>query len=59
MTYAQTEAQFKYADKKGAKFVITIGDEEVENKKAQIKNMLTGEQEEVLLEAKEIINKIL
>lgn len=53
------KAQFKYADKKGAKFVITIGDEEVENKKAQIKNMLTGEQEEVLLEAKEIINKIL
>jgi len=38
------KSQFKYADKIGAKFVITIGDDEINENKVSIKNMETGEQ---------------
>ena len=38
------KAQFKYADKIGARFVITIGDDEISEGKLSIKNMQTGEQ---------------
>ena len=41
------KAQMKYANKIGAKYSIVIGDNEPENKKAMLKNMLTGEQKEV------------
>ena len=37
------KAQFKYADKTGAKFVGTIGDDELNNGVIKIKNMQTGE----------------
>lgn len=53
------KAQFKYADKKQAKFVLTIGDTEIENKKAMMKNMKTGEEEEVNLEDINTITSIL
>ena len=42
-------AQMKYADKIGAKFSIVIGDTEIENNKAMLKNMETGEKKEVSL----------
>ena len=42
-------AQFKYANKIGAKFVITLGDDEIKNGVAKIKNMETGEEEEYRL----------
>lgn len=38
------KAQMKYADKIGAKFVIVLGDNEIENKQVNVKNMTTGEQ---------------
>ena len=38
------KAQMKYADKIGAKFVIVLGDNEIENKQVNVKNMETGEQ---------------
>ncbi|MBQ7352324.1 MAG: histidine--tRNA ligase [Clostridia bacterium] len=38
------KSQFKYADKIGAKFVIAIGDDEINENKLTIKNMSTGEQ---------------
>lgn len=38
-------AQFKYANKIGAKYVVTLGDDEIDNKMAKIKNMKTGEEE--------------
>ena len=44
------KAQLKYADKKQAKFVITIGDNEIETGKASLKNMATGEVEQINLE---------
>ncbi|HEY4399991.1 MAG TPA: histidine--tRNA ligase [Lactobacillaceae bacterium] len=38
------KAQFKSADRAHAKFVVTIGQQELENKTANLKNMTTGEQ---------------
>lgn len=43
-------AQMKYADKIGAKFSMVIGDSEIENNCAKLKNMETGEQNEVPLD---------
>lgn len=43
-------AQMKYADKMGAKFNVVIGDNEVDEKIAELKNMATGEKTEVSLE---------
>lgn len=43
-------AQFKYANKIRAKYVITLGDDEIKNKVAKIKNMETGEEEEYKIE---------
>ncbi len=42
--------QMKYADKIGAKFVMVLGDSELETGKAKFKNMQTGEQTEVSLD---------
>ena len=42
-------AQFKYANKIGAKFVITLGDDEIKNGVAKIKNMETGEEKDYVL----------
>ena len=43
-------AQMKYEDKLGAKFNVVIGDNEVENKIAKLKNMQTGEETEINLD---------
>ncbi len=42
-------AQMKYADKIGAKFSLVIGDNEIAENKAKLKNMQTGDQREVEL----------
>ncbi|MBQ7756106.1 MAG: histidine--tRNA ligase [Oscillospiraceae bacterium] len=42
--------QMKYADKIGARFVIVIGDNEIETNSAKLKNMQTGEQIDVTLD---------
>lgn len=53
------KAQLKYADKKKAKYVITIGDNEIETGKASLKNMATGEEEEIdLNNIEEIKSKV-
>ena len=39
--------QMKYADKIGAKFVVVLGDNEIESGKAKLKNMATGEQTDI------------
>lgn len=41
------KAQMKYANKIRAKFSVVIGDNELENKKATLKNMITGENIEI------------
>ena len=43
------KAQMKYADKIGAKYTIVLGDNELETKKAMIKNMKTGEKSKISL----------
>ena len=44
------KAQMKYADKIKAKFTIVLGDDEISQKKAKIKNMENGEQSEIRLD---------
>ncbi|KRK80460.1 histidine--tRNA ligase [Companilactobacillus nodensis] len=46
----KTKAQFKTADRLDAKYTVTIGDAELENDTANVKNMATGEQVSVSLE---------
>lgn len=43
ITGKSLNAQFKYANKIGAKYVITIGETELESNQAEMKNMQTGE----------------
>lgn len=43
-------AQMKYADKIGAKFSMVLGDNEIEQNTAKVKNMETGEQTELALD---------
>lgn len=43
------KAQFKYSDKINAKFTVVIGDDELENDSATLKNMKTSEQTTVKL----------
>ena len=54
--FAQTDtvgrsikAQMKYADKIGAKYTVVIGDTEIEDGSAIIKNMATGETNSISL----------
>ena len=48
------KAQFKYADKIGAKYVLTIGEDEINNNKAKLKNMETGAETEIKLDVENI-----
>lgn len=43
------KAQMKYADKIGVKYVLVLGDDEIDTGKAKLKNMSTGEQTDVEL----------
>ena len=45
------KAQMKYANKLGADYTLIIGDSEIDNGKAQLRNMQTGEQCEVELDS--------
>ena len=53
------KAQFKYADKIGAKFVLTIGENELENGKGGLKRMSDGVVSEVALTAESIFNGLI
>ncbi|MDL4841440.1 histidine--tRNA ligase [Aquibacillus rhizosphaerae] len=44
------KAQFKSADRLNAKYVLVLGDDEIENKIVNVKDMNSGEQEEVAFE---------
>lgn len=45
------KAQMKFANKLGAAFTMVLGDSELENGKAKLKNMATGEEREILLDS--------
>ena len=51
-------AQMKYADKIGAKFSMVIGDDDISENRAKVKNMANGEQFEVPLD-EEFLNSFL
>jgi len=53
------KAQMKYANKLGAKFTVVLGDDEITNNSAEIKNMETGETSPVFIDAKTIAEFIL
>ena len=44
------KAQMKYANKIGAKYTVVLGDDEIERGTAAVKNMETGESEEISLD---------
>lgn len=52
------KAQMKYADKKRARFVLVVGEEELASGEAELKNMLEGGSLKVDLSADAIINAI-
>jgi histidyl-tRNA synthetase len=47
---ADLRKQFKYADKKGVEWLVVIGPDEVEKNMVVLKNLKTGEQDEIKLE---------
>ena len=54
ITGKSLKAQLKYADKKNSKYIIIIGDDELKNREAKIKEMDSGKEENIKLEAEEI-----
>ena len=52
------KAQMKYADKIKAKNLLVIGENELNESKAKIKNMQTGEEKETSLDLESIVNLI-
>lgn len=52
------KSQFKYADKIETKYVLTIGEEEIESNKAKLKNMQNGEEIEIELSIDDIIKNV-
>lgn len=58
ITNKSLKAQFKYADKIGSKYIITIGENELQEQKAKLKDMETGEEVEVELDTEKIIEKL-
>jgi len=52
------KAQFKYADKVDARFVLTLGDDELSQQMVKVKDMSNGEVKEVALNVSEIANLI-
>lgn len=52
------KANMKYADKKKAKFVLVLGDDEIEKGIAKLKNMETGEEKEIKVDALSIIENM-
>ena len=49
------KAQMKYADKIGAKFTMVLGDDELQEGKAELKNMGTGEKKKIAITEEDFI----
>ena len=58
VTGKSINAQFKYANKIGAKYVITIGENELNSKEAKLKDMNTGESIDIKLSVEDIIKNL-
>ena len=58
MNDKKLKAKFKYADKLEIPYVIVIGDDEINSNKIKLKNMKTGEETEINMDATEIAANI-
>lgn len=58
LNYKKLKAKFKYADKLKIPYVVVIGEDEITTNTANIKNMETGEEKKVKLEASEICKNV-
>lgn len=52
------KAQMKYADKTGARYVLVVGDNELEEGRAELRNMQTGEKVQIGLSIEDIIKGV-
>ena len=52
------KAKLKYADKLKIKYVIVIGEDEINTKTINIKNMETGKENKIKLDVKQIIKEL-
>ncbi|HPU58381.1 MAG TPA: His/Gly/Thr/Pro-type tRNA ligase C-terminal domain-containing protein, partial [Candidatus Avimonas sp.] len=50
------KAQMKYANKIGARYTVVVGENELQTGKARLKNMETGQEEEILLDESLYVN---
>jgi histidyl-tRNA synthetase len=51
LEFRSAKSQFRQADRSGATFAVTIGDEEIGTNEANVKNLLTGEETAVAINA--------
>ena len=51
------KSSLKYADKMNCRYLLVIGEEEVNTKQAKLKDMKTGKEEEIKLDIHEIFSK--
>ena len=58
LNHKKLKAKFKYADKLKIPYVVVIGEDEITTNTANIKNMETGEEKKVKLEASEICKNV-
>ena len=58
ITGKSLKAQLKYADKKCSKYVLIIGDEELQNSRAKLKEMESGNEIEISLDLENILKAI-
>ena len=58
LNHKKLKAKFKYADKLKIPYVVVIGEDEIATNTANIKNMETGEEKKVRLEASEICKNV-
>ena len=58
LNHKKLKAKFKYADKLEIPYVIVIGDDEISSNKIKLKNMKTGEEKEINMDATEIVTNI-
>ena len=51
------KSSLKYADKMNCRYLLVIGEEELNTKQAKLKDMKTGKEEEIKLDIHEIFSK--
>ncbi|RKZ19730.1 histidine--tRNA ligase, partial [bacterium] len=58
LTGRSLKAQFREADKRNAKYVLVIGEDEIRKNKGKLKDMETGKEEEIELDEEKIKERV-